>query len=130
MPVSREQLETIFAEVSKGKSVTSQLDRAGIGFQQFYEALDKDKALGECYARARRHQAESGQGRIIDAVDKLFAGEMDPNAARVAIDALKWNAARMHPAIYGDKLQTEHSGEVTVRSVRLKKELPAIKTDG
>ena len=55
---------------------------------------------------------------------------MDPNAARVAIDALKWNAARMHPAIYGDKLQTEHSGEVTVRSVRLKKELPAIKTDG
>jgi hypothetical protein len=27
-------------------------------------------------------------------------------------------------------VKQEHSGEITVRSVRLKKELPAIKTDG
>ena len=118
MPVSREQLDSIFAEVAKGKSVASQLDKCGVAFKTFYDALDKDETLRECYARARRHQAESGQARILECVDRVLSDDLDPNAARVAIDALKWNAARMHPAIYGDKMQhTDASGEGPVQIV-------------
>ena len=130
MAVSREQLDTIFAEVARGKSVVSQLDRVGIGFQQFYEAIDKDPSLGECYARARKHQAEAGQSKILDAAQKLLDGDLEPNAARVAIDALKWNAARMHPAIYGERVQHSNSdgtGDAAVRVI-LETPLPTIKS--
>lgn len=115
--LAREQYDSIFAEVAKGKSLASQLERCGTGVSTFYAGLEKDKELSECYARARRHQAEAGQSRILEAVDRVLEGDLDPNAARVAIDALKWNAARMHPAIYGEKQQLEHSGSVEVTSV-------------
>lgn len=131
MPVTREQLDSVFTEVAKGKSVTSQLDRIGIGFQQFYEAIDKDKELGECYARARKHQGEAHFSKIIEASEKVMSGEIDPNAARVGIDALKWTAARMHPAFYGERLQhanSDGSGDTTVRIV-LETPLPGIKVD-
>ena len=104
MPLSIEDYESIFSEVSQGKSLASALNRVKSGFNQFYTGLEQDKVLAESYARARKHQAEAGQSRILDCVDRILAGELDPNAARVAIDALKWNAARMHPAIYSEKV--------------------------
>jgi len=126
MAVTREQLDSVFTEVAKGKSLRSQLDRLNIHYEQFYREIDADKELGERYARARKHQAESSQNRILDAVDRVLGGDLDPNAARVAIDALKWNAARLHPAIYGERTQTEVSGSLEVRTVRLKVPLPEI----
>ncbi len=110
MPLTREQYEEVFSEVSTGKSVASALEKRKVNFRSFYEGMEKDKELAECYTRARRHQAESGQGRILQVVDGVLSGDIDPNAGRVAIDALKWNAARMHPAIYGDNQKVEHSG--------------------
>ncbi len=46
----------------------------------------------------------------MDTVDGVLNGDVEPNAARVAIDALKWNAARLHPAIYGEKLAVTGEG--------------------
>ena len=40
--------------------------------------------------------------------------EVNPNAARVAIDALKWTAARMMPRRYGDRIQADLAGDITV----------------
>jgi hypothetical protein len=119
VPVSREQLDTVFNEVAKGKSLRSQLDRLDIHYEQFYRQIEADKELGERYARARKLQAESSQNRILDAVDRVLGGDLDPNAARVAIDALKWNAARMHPAIYSEKTQLELSGEVGIKTINV-----------
>jgi hypothetical protein len=110
MALAREQLDSIFAEVAKGKSVTSQLERIGVGFKAFYEALDRDPELGECYGRARKHQGEAHFGKIVEATEQVLSGKLDPNAARVAIDALKWTAARMHPTVYSEKHAIELSG--------------------
>jgi hypothetical protein len=35
--------------------------------------------------------------------------------ARLKVDARKWVAAKLKPKKYGDKLQTEHSGEITTK---------------
>ena len=41
-----------------------------------------------------------------------MAGKIkDSNAARVAIDGLKWTAARMASKNFGDRMQVEHSAE-------------------
>ena len=54
----------------------------------------------------------------------------DWQVVRLQIWTRQWTTGKLRPRKYGDKIQTEHSGSVEVRSVRLKKELPAIKTDG
>ncbi len=33
---------------------------------------------------------------------------------RLQVDARKWYAGKLRPKVYGDKIQQEHSGEVTV----------------
>jgi hypothetical protein len=40
-----------------------------------------------------------------------LAGAVDPQAARVIIDAEKWQMAHEQPRIYGDKLAHELSGK-------------------
>ena len=41
-------------------------------------------------------------------------GGLDPNAARVAIDAYKWSAGKRRPRRYGEKLEVENTGTVQV----------------
>ena len=81
------------------------------------------------YARAREMMIEKMGDEIFTIADKADDAT-NVQAARLQIDTRKWYMSKVLPKRYGDKVQTEHSGEVTVRSVRLKKELPAIKTDG
>jgi len=38
---------------------------------------------------------------------------------RLKIDALKWYLSKRNPKKYGDKIQTEHSGEVTTNIISL-----------
>ncbi len=57
------------------------------------------------YARARESQAHNDGDRMNQIVMKLEAGAIDPNVARVMIDALKWTAGKRLPKSYGDKVQ-------------------------
>ena len=95
--------------------------------------LDKHKEFGDQYARAREEQAESladeivtiadsaGNPLMVDDIPLLKDGEpviyADASAvahARLKVDARKWVASKLKPKKYGDKLQTEHSGEINV----------------
>ncbi len=55
------------------------------------------------YASAREDQAHADDDKIRQITHKVLGGELDPAAARVAIDALKWTAGKRLPKIYGDK---------------------------
>ncbi len=52
------------------------------------------------YARAREEQADFYAEDIIEIAD----GEEMPDQKRVRIDARKWVACKLHPRVYGDKL--------------------------
>jgi len=62
------------------------------------------------YVRAREDQADTDADDINDIGRKTLKGEYDPQAARVAIDALKWSAGKRNPKKYGDKVTNEHTG--------------------
>jgi hypothetical protein len=132
VPLAREQYDSIFASVASGKSLASQLLVIGSGFSQFYKGLEDNNDLAESYARARKHQAESSQSRILECVDRVLDSSLDPNAARVAIDALKWNASRLHPAIYGEKTAITGANGISdpTLTIRLETPLSEIKTHG
>jgi len=67
-------------------------------------------------ARARMDEA-TGQradwraGKIHDLAAQVEAGTLDPQAARVAIDAHRFLAAREAPGRYGDRAAIEHTGK-------------------
>lgn len=59
--------------------------------------------------RAAREAAGYGEGDEVAEIGRLtLSGQYDPSAAKVAIDALKWSAARKASKAYGDKIQ--HTG--------------------
>jgi hypothetical protein len=71
------------------------------------------------YARAREEQADADADAITDLTHKVIAGDLDPQAARVAIDALKWAAGKRAPKKYGDKLELNQTLEIVDPQERL-----------
>lgn len=66
------------------------------------------KGNADNYARAREAASDLFESKILDRVE-LITPE-SAAADRVAIDALKWIAARRSPKKYGDKVTQEHTG--------------------
>ena len=84
--------------------------------QTVYSWLDSEehKQFLDRYARARQFQAEHEVDEIKAIADNQ---SIDPGAVqrdRVKIDARKWRASKMWPVKYGDKIQNEQSGTITV----------------
>lgn len=55
------------------------------------------------YARAREESAHASAELIQNLAKKAETGDLDSNAARVAIDAHKWLAGKRKPKVYGDR---------------------------
>lgn len=60
------------------------------------------------YARAREAASDLFESKIIERIQTVTSESAA--ADRVAIDALKWIAARRSPKKYGDKVTQEHTG--------------------
>src|ERR1700730_17728823 len=69
-----------------------------------YRWKRQNKEFSDHYARARTHRADSRQDHIDEIVSKLETGGIDPQVARVIIDAEKWQMSKEQPRSYGDKL--------------------------
>lgn len=65
--------------------------------------IDREDFCGN-YARAREARADFRAERIDGYVKKVIDKSLPPDAARVAIDAEKWLAAKEQPKRYGDKI--------------------------
>lgn len=57
------------------------------------------------YVRAREASADASYDHVVNLVEKTMHGLIDPQAARVAIDARKWAAGKMKPKVYGDSIK-------------------------
>jgi len=62
------------------------------------------------YARAREARADARSDRIDEICKKVENKTMDPQAARVIIDAEKWQAGKERPKRYGDRVHNVHAG--------------------
>lgn len=85
------------------------------------------------YARAKEDQADLMVEEMIEIADDSTNDTMtvasksgEPiemenkewvNRSKLRVDTRKWLASKLKPKKYGDKIQTEHSGEVTVNQI-------------
>lgn len=80
----------------------------------------------EQYARAMEARGFGYADQVVDVAQRVLAGDVPPDAARVGIDGLKWAAARMAPRVYGDRVAITGAdgGPLQIQAVRFA-ELPA-----
>ena len=75
-------------------------------------------------ARARAEQPHSTYNRMIDIEHQVLSNDVNPNAARVVLDSMRWRASRMDPKQYGDHKQLEVSGGIDLTVSPVSKRLP------
>lgn len=73
-------------------------------------ASGKHPSFVDQYTRAREVAADTDFDDIGHIARQAARGEIEPNAARAAMDGLKWTAAKRQPKKYGDKIEHEHTG--------------------
>lgn len=69
---------------------------------------DRD-GFSEQYMQARVAGGFSHADRIVDTVDRVSMGELDPQAARAMLDGLKWAAERMAPKHHSSRQEIDHT---------------------
>lgn len=88
--------------------------------------MDEHKDFLNMYTRAREEQGHLLAEEIIEIADNDSEDEIKDSEGRVRfntefaarskikIDARKWLASKLAPKKFGDKIQTEHSGDVGI----------------
>lgn len=81
----------------------------------FCKWLGADETLRNQYAIAREAQADFIAEQTVDISDT----ELDPQVARVRIDARKWFASKLAPKKYGDRTEQVISGDITYKRIEI-----------
>lgn len=85
-------------------------EQAGINKGEAWRAMQRDAELATRYTRAREARGMAQGEAVADLGSQVLSGVYPPDVARVALDAMKWSAARMAPKVYGDSTSLELSG--------------------
>ena len=85
------------------------------GRTRLYEWRREIAEFENIYVRAREARADARADKIDETVQKVEDGELEPNAARVIIDAHKWQAGKEKPHVYNDKTIIE-GGERPIKT--------------
>jgi hypothetical protein len=118
----------IIESIESGLSLRATLRKEGMpDSTTFYSWIEKDEHKALHYARAMEVRAEI-RFESIEA-DYMEEPQRDPTTGkidtgwvqlqRLKIDAKKWELSKLQPKKYGDKIQNEHSGEITTNIISL-----------
>ena len=121
----------ILLSIEDGASLRATLRRDGMPSSiTFYDWIENDKQKALQYVHACEKRAEFIFEEILEIADETSKdtiytdkGEI-PNSewiarSRLKVDARKWMLGKMNPKKYGEKIQQEHSGELTTNIISL-----------
>lgn len=103
--------------VSAGQLVKHAAELEGVNAATVRGWAAEDAELGALYARAREAQAHAMAEEALAIADSGMANDSPMtsdyvSALRLRVDTRKWLASKIAPRSYGEKLTTEHTGEV------------------
>lgn len=86
-------------------------------YDTVYQWMNESEELSDMYARARTRRAAARADRIDEITSQVIAGHLDPQAARVVIDAEKWQASKENARVYGDKVLVGGDAENPIKHI-------------
>ena len=75
--------------------------------------------LQTLYVNAQQDKTEPIIHNIKKVQQMALNGEIDASTANVVIQTDKWLSSKFYPKMFGDKVQTENSGEITTNVISL-----------
>lgn len=116
MPFNEDAADQILEALSSGTGLVTFLkSHEGMpSYSTVMRWIRDNPEFAQNYTRACEDMADNDADKIADVAQRVIAGLVDPQAARVAIDAYKWSAGKRRPKKYGDKLEIENTGSVAV----------------
>lgn len=127
MSVSDDEVDEALLMISEGNSLRHAARELKLPIMSLYYAVSSRKP--EHYARARDAAAELDADQVKEVAEDALAGRVDPAAARVAIDALKWTAGKRSPRKFGDKLQLGGASDLDPVKASITVELVSARPD-
>jgi hypothetical protein len=126
--------EAVLLRLADGESLRSICREEGMPSRPtvYSWVLDDIDGFASRYARAREIQAHALADDVADIADNGSNDWMKRNdpenpgwqangehiqRSRLRFDARRWAAAKILPKVYGDKVQQEHSGAITLESL-------------
>jgi hypothetical protein len=132
MAYSKEQkikiFNSIILEIKNGASLRSAIKKSKtINRDTFNEWLKEDVQFSDQYVHAKEEgieaKFESIQSDYMEEPQRdPITGKIDTGwvqLQRLKIDAKKWELSKLKPKVYSDRIQTEHSGEITTNVISL-----------
>ena len=104
---SPENARSFCEAVANGASAVVAARDINVNASTIYEWLDAHPQFSNDYTRARSMRGDHYGAKVAEIAARCEAGDIDPNAARVAIDGYKWTAARMAPKQWSEKRQLD-----------------------
>ena len=116
-PILREEKfwNEFFFRIGNGESLRGVSRDLGVPFQTVWSSIMIDEKRKATYEDAKISRAHFHSAKIEEIIEEVELGNIDPQVARVSIDARKWLAAKMYPKFFSDRVQLEHDLTVNVR---------------
>lgn len=108
-------------EIAKGRNVIETLnsDDRYPDWTTFRRWKNNNEELRTLYVNSQQDKAIALENEIDDLKTMLLAKEIDYPTYNALVNTLKWKMAKMYAKLFGDKIQTEHSGEITTNVISL-----------
>lgn len=104
------QASAICGDIASGMSGVKACRKKGrVARSTFMLWVQEDRqGIQALYRTALKERAHTFAEQMIDIADAVKKGTSEEiQAAKLAIETRKWNAARMEPSVYGDRVRTE-----------------------
>lgn len=111
---SDEIAQEVLAMISEGYSLRKACIEIGKPLKTVWSWMQKNEEFRNHYVRAKEESGDADQDKLDEIAEKVLTGELDPQAARVAADIIKWSASKKKPKKYGDRVETHHTGAIGV----------------
>jgi hypothetical protein len=82
-----------------------------------YGWLAKHPEFFEEYARARAIRAFRRETDMDEITEKVADQRLEPDQARVMIDAIKWQTGRENARVFGTKVDLNHAGSLSLEQL-------------
>lgn len=103
-PLTDDEVIEIVERIADGLTLKQSCKKSKRAYANVKKRIDEVQQLKSLYAQARE---EYVRARVQEMHDIAKNPRIDPARARIMIDVIKWEAARVIPKEYGDRVQQE-----------------------
>jgi hypothetical protein len=102
--ITEQDIEVVIERIADGLTLKQSCTKSKYGYANIVKRIGQSEELKNLHARAREEYARR---RVQDMHDIAKNPKIDPARARIMIDVIKWEAARVLPKEFGDRVQQE-----------------------